>query len=118
MLNVTLFWSFMIDTGSLVLLFEKELDMSNVEADTQFALWSGVCYVMPLFGGWVADSYFGECRHALAHETPPCDLFELLFPTPRSSMIYWGVCFCVSSIICVCCETGVVFLLFFFFFSF
>lgn len=33
--------------------------MSNADADTQFALWSGVCYVMPLVGGWVADSYLG-----------------------------------------------------------
>lgn len=33
--------------------------MTNADADTQFALWSGVCYVMPLLGGWVADSYLG-----------------------------------------------------------
>lgn len=36
--------------------------MTNADADTQFALWSGVCYVMPLAGGWVADSYLGEYR--------------------------------------------------------
>lgn len=46
--------------GSLVLLFETELGMTNAEADSQFALWSGVCYVMPLLGGWIADSYLGE----------------------------------------------------------
>lgn len=50
--------------GSLVLLLEKELRFSNAQADTQFALWSGVCYVMPLFGGWVADRFLGECRIA------------------------------------------------------
>ncbi|CAN0096855.1 unnamed protein product, partial [Laminaria digitata] len=49
-------------TGSLVLLFERELRMTNADADTQFALWSGVCYVMPLAGGWIADSYLGGCR--------------------------------------------------------
>lgn len=43
-----------------MLLFEKELGFSNAEADTQFALWSGVCYVMPLFGGWIADRFLGE----------------------------------------------------------
>ena len=36
--------------------------MTNADADTQFALWSGVCYVMPLLGGWVADSYLGGYR--------------------------------------------------------
>lgn len=51
-------------TGSLVLLFEKELGFSNAQADTQFALWSGVCYVMPLFGGWVADRFLGEWNFA------------------------------------------------------
>lgn len=34
--------------------------MTNAEADTQYALWSGVCYVTPLLGGWIADSYLGE----------------------------------------------------------
>ena len=47
-----------------MLLLEKELRFSNAEADTQFALWSGVCYVMPLFGGWIADSYLGEPSQA------------------------------------------------------
>lgn len=77
--NVTLFWTLMfwsVETGSLVLLFEKELDMSNVEADTQFALWSGVCYVMPLFGGWVADSYFGECHHSSGSVTVGTHTYE------------------------------------------
>lgn len=56
-------------TGSLVLLFEKELGFSNAEADTQFALWSGVCYVMPLFGGWIADRFLGElCTCWQAHQ--------------------------------------------------
>ena len=50
----------LVTTGSLVLLFESELGMTNEVADTQFALWSGMCYVMPLLGGWVADSYLGE----------------------------------------------------------
>lgn len=57
--------------GSLVLLFEKELGFSNAQADTQFALWSGVCYVMPLFGGWIADRFLGECfvDLSLSHES-------------------------------------------------
>lgn len=43
-----------------MLLFETELGMTNEAADAQYALWSGVCYVTPLLGGWVADSYLGE----------------------------------------------------------
>lgn len=46
--------------GSLVLLFETRVGMTNAEADAQFAIWSGVCYVTPLLGGWIADSYLGE----------------------------------------------------------
>eukprot|EP00752_Nemacystus_decipiens_P007795 g6962.t1 len=52
-------------SGSLVLLFEKELGFSNAQADTQFALWSGVCYIMPLFGGWVADRFLGRYHSIL-----------------------------------------------------
>jgi hypothetical protein len=28
----------------------------------QYSLWSGVCYVTPLLGGWIADSYLGRYR--------------------------------------------------------
>ncbi|CAM9506803.1 unnamed protein product [Chrysoparadoxa australica] len=46
--------------GSLVLLFSSHLGMTNAQADSTFALWSGACYVTPLLGGWLADSYMGR----------------------------------------------------------
>jgi solute carrier family 15 (peptide/histidine transporter), member 3/4 len=48
--------------GSLVLLFQTDLNLTNADADSQYSLWSGVCYVTPLLGGWIADSYLGRYR--------------------------------------------------------
>lgn len=35
-----------------VLFLSRELGYSTAEADTQAALWNGVCYITPLIGGW------------------------------------------------------------------
>jgi hypothetical protein len=51
--------------ASLVLLFEKQIHMSNATADAQYALWSGMCYLTPLLGGWLADAYLGRYRAIL-----------------------------------------------------
>lgn len=67
-----------------MLLFEKELGFSNAEADTQFALWSGVCYVMPLFGGWIADRFLGElCTCWQAHQQAESKVH------PRTYAAWW-----------------------------
>ena len=39
--------------GSLVLFFQNRLNMSNADADVQFSLWAGACYVTPLLGGYI-----------------------------------------------------------------
>lgn len=36
--------------GSLVLFFQNELNLSNEDADVQYSLWAGACYVTPLLG--------------------------------------------------------------------
>ncbi len=46
--------------GSLVLYFTKELKYASGDADMQTSLWNGVCYITPLLGGWIADSYTGR----------------------------------------------------------
>ena len=46
--------------GSLVLFFQTRLGYSNAVADVQYSAWSGMCYVTPLIGGFVADSYLGR----------------------------------------------------------
>lgn len=46
--------------GSLVLFFQKQLGLTNAEADVQFSAWSGICYVTPLLGGYIADTYLGR----------------------------------------------------------
>jgi solute carrier family 15 (peptide/histidine transporter), member 3/4 len=51
--------------GSLVLFFQTHMDMSNAEADVQYAAWSGACYVTPLLGGLIADTYLGRYKTVL-----------------------------------------------------
>jgi peptide/histidine transporter 3/4 len=46
-----------------VLFLTRELGYSSAAADAQTSIWSGVCFVTPLLGGWMADSFFGRyCR--------------------------------------------------------
>ena len=46
--------------GSLILFFQTQLGLSNAEADIQYSYWSGACYITPLIGGYLADSYLGR----------------------------------------------------------
>lgn len=48
--------------GSLVLLFQSQLNYTNAQADNSYAVWSGLCYCAPLLGGWLADSYLGRFK--------------------------------------------------------
>lgn len=50
--------------GSLVLLFQSKLGLSNSEADNHYAVWSGLCYCTPLIGPCVLGS-----RSETAHPT-------------------------------------------------
>ena len=40
--------------------------MSNAEADEQYSAWAGLCYMTPLLGGYIADSYIGRYNAILA----------------------------------------------------
>jgi peptide/histidine transporter 3/4 len=51
--------------GSLVLFFQTQLGFSNAEADVQYSYWSGACYVTPLVGGYIADTYLGRYKAIL-----------------------------------------------------
>ena len=51
--------------GSLVLFFQTILKYSNAESDIQYSTWSGVCYVTPLLGGYIADTYLGRYKTIL-----------------------------------------------------
>ena len=51
--------------GSLVLFFQTQLNLTNVDADIQYSAWAGACYVTPLLGGYVADSYWGRYKTIL-----------------------------------------------------
>jgi dipeptide/tripeptide permease len=46
--------------GSLVLFFQSQLRLSNADADIQYSAWAGFCYITPLIGGYLADTYFGR----------------------------------------------------------
>jgi hypothetical protein len=51
--------------ASLVLFFETQLGMSNADADVQFSVWSSMCYLSPLIGGYVADAKLNRFRAIL-----------------------------------------------------
>lgn len=45
---------------NLVNYLQKQLNQGNVTASNNVTNWSGTCYVTPLIGAFVADSYFGR----------------------------------------------------------
>ena len=46
--------------GSLVLFFQVKMNMTNAAADVQYSAWSGLSYITPLIGGYVADAVMGR----------------------------------------------------------
>ena len=53
--------------GSLVLFFQTQLGFSNAVADVQYSYWAGACYVTPLLGGYIADTYLGRYKAILVN---------------------------------------------------
>ena len=51
--------------GSLVLFFQTQMNMTNAEADINFSAWSGACYIMPLCGGFISETYLGRYKTIL-----------------------------------------------------
>lgn len=51
--------------GNMALFLTRELHLSSGVTDAQLGLWQGVCYLTPLIGGYVADSYLGRWRAIL-----------------------------------------------------
>lgn len=51
--------------GSLVLFFQTQLGFANAQADVQYSYWAGACYVTPLLGGYIADTYLGRYKTIL-----------------------------------------------------
>lgn len=45
---------------NLVNYLEKRLNMGNVKASNSVTNWSGTCYITPLIGAFLADSYLGR----------------------------------------------------------
>lgn len=39
--------------------------MTNADADIQFSAWSGACYIMPLVGGFISETYLGRYKTIL-----------------------------------------------------
>ena len=44
---------------------QREFNYSNSDADVQYSLWAGFCYVTPLIGGYIADTYLGRYKTIL-----------------------------------------------------
>lgn len=51
--------------GSLILFMQIQLGYTNAQSDIQYSYWSGVCYVTPLIGGYLADTYLNRYRTIL-----------------------------------------------------
>lgn len=59
------------------------MDMTNAEADINFSAWSGACYVMPLVGGYVSETYLGRYKTIL--------LFCLVYVVGLSLMVVGSI---------------------------
>ena len=55
--------------GSLLLFFQTKMGYSNSEADIQFSIWSGACYITPLIGGCIADTCLGRYKTILVRKS-------------------------------------------------
>ena len=55
--------------GSLILFFQTQLGLDNAVADVQYSSFSGACYVTPLLGGYIADTYLGRYKTILVSTT-------------------------------------------------
>lgn len=51
--------------GSLILFMQTQLGYTNAQSDIQYSYWAGVCYVTPLVGGYLADTYLNRYRTIL-----------------------------------------------------
>ena len=51
---------------NLVVYFQEVLDLPTAEANTQVNIWMGTCYLTPLLGAIVADSYLGRYKTIFA----------------------------------------------------
>ena len=47
---------------NLVVYFQQVLSLNTAEANLQVSIWSASCYVTPLIGAWLADSYWGRYK--------------------------------------------------------
>lgn len=45
---------------NLVNYLKIQLDQTNAKASTSVTNWSGTCYITPLLGAFLADSYLGR----------------------------------------------------------
>ena len=55
--------------GSLVLFFQRVMNMQNAEADVNYSAWSAMCYITPLIGGYMADVYQARYKTILFFAT-------------------------------------------------
>jgi len=53
----------------LVLFFLNNLGFEKGTANVVVLVWSGTCYVTPLLGGWIADSFWGRFKTILVFVT-------------------------------------------------
>ncbi|KAF8781237.1 hypothetical protein HU200_000656 [Digitaria exilis] len=90
---------------NLVSYLTKEHKQSNVAAASNIASWQGTCYLSPLLGAFLADSYWGRHRTILISLTTftvgmilltlsaivPASFHTVLVTSPQDSLLFLGL---------------------------
>ncbi|KAF8727654.1 hypothetical protein HU200_018885 [Digitaria exilis] len=90
---------------NLVSYLTKEHNQSNVVAASNIASWQGTCYLSPLLGAFLADSYWGRHRTILISLTTftvgmilltlsaivPASFHTVLVASPQDSLLFLGL---------------------------
>lgn len=70
---------------NLVLYFKKQLNQHSATASKNVSDWSGTCYITPLIGAFLADSYLGR------YWTIACFSIIYVIVSKLSSICTWSI---------------------------
>ena len=89
--------------GNVALFLTRVVKLPSGDADAQLGLWFGVCYMTPLLGGYIADSYLGRWKAILLFFSiylvgMTFVAFAAFMPSgPEASMIFFPAAYVVAA---------------------
>ena len=89
--------------GNVALFLTRVVKLPSGDADAQLGLWFGVCYMTPLLGGYIADSYLGRWKAILLFFSVylvgmVLVAFAAFMPSgPEASMIFFPAAYIVAA---------------------